>query len=316
MLRFASKTRLFHSSIIALKRTPFNLADIGEGISEVELIQWFVKEGDMVEEFSKICEVQSDKAAVEISSRYEGKILKLYHEVGAVAKVGTPLVDIDVQGEDVEEAAKPKVVAEIPVLQTKEVHSAPSKVDTEEDKSAVFATPAVRRIAREHKIDISLVKGTGPQNRVLKGDILAFVNGAESSQPAISKSAVKGLSGFNQEAIKIVGDIVKPFTPIQKAMFKSMTKSLSIPHFGFSEEITVNATTAFRQQLNQHLQTLPKGKYPFSKVSYMPIFLKALSEALKAFPVLNAQIVDLDKTPQLLFKSSHNIGIAMDTPNG
>jgi 2-oxoisovalerate dehydrogenase E2 component (dihydrolipoyl transacylase) len=315
MLKFASKTRLFHSSIFALKRTPFNLADIGEGISEVELIQWFVKEGDMVEEFTKICEVQSDKAAVEISSRYEGKILKLYHEVGAVAKVGTPLVDIDVVGEDVkeEEAVKPVPVAKS-VESPKENPSQPSSVDAIEDKSAVFATPAVRRIAREHKVDISHVKGTGPQSRVLKGDILAFVNGA--SPQSITPSVSAGICSSNTDGIKTQGDVVKPFTPIQKAMFKSMTKSLSIPHFGFSDEVTVNATTAFRQQLNTHLQALPKGKYPFAKVSYMPIFLKALSEALKAFPVLNSQIVDLDKTPQLLFKSSHNIGIAMDTPNG
>ncbi|KAJ1476172.1 single hybrid motif-containing protein, partial [Baffinella frigidus] len=68
----------------------FNLADIGEGIAEVEVLQWFVSEGDHVDEFDRVCEVQSDKATVEISSRYRGHIVKICHAVGGVARVGNP----------------------------------------------------------------------------------------------------------------------------------------------------------------------------------------------------------------------------------
>merc|ERR1719330_746979 len=78
--------------------TDFKLADIGEGIYEVELIQWFVKEGDMVKEFDKICEVQSDKANVEITSRYSGKIESLCHGVGDLARVGKAPVKIRTEG--------------------------------------------------------------------------------------------------------------------------------------------------------------------------------------------------------------------------
>ena len=75
------------------------LADIGEGIAEVEVMQWFIKEGDTIEQFQNICEVQSDKATVEITSRYDGVITKIHYEVGELAQVGTPLIDIEVEGE-------------------------------------------------------------------------------------------------------------------------------------------------------------------------------------------------------------------------
>lgn len=69
------------------KVVPFLLADIGEGIAEVEMMQWFVREGDSVKQFDRLCEVQSDKATVEISSRYDGVVKRVHHEVGAVVKV-------------------------------------------------------------------------------------------------------------------------------------------------------------------------------------------------------------------------------------
>lgn len=113
-----------------------------------------------------------------------------------------------------------------------------------------------------------------------------------------------------------MNDTPVSLTPIQKAMFKSMTKSLSIPHFGFSDEVIVNETSKMRQEINRYLKATPKGTYSFEKISYMPIFLKALSEALKQFPILNSKILDNPGTPSLLYRGSHNIGIAMDTPQG
>lgn len=140
----------------------------------------FVKEGDKVEEFSKICEVQSDKAAVEISSRYEGTILALNYKVGDIAKVGSALVDIDTVGEEVEEEQEKAPPLKMDSPQTKtDVLEAPKKpisINGNHDTSSVtFAAPAVRRVAREHNVDLKLIQGTGPQGRILKGDVLAFI---------------------------------------------------------------------------------------------------------------------------------------------
>ena len=89
----------FHTTQPALGTIQFKLADIGEGIAEVEVTQWFIKEGDTIAQFQNLCEVQSDKATVEITSRYDGVITKVHYEVGDLAAVGTALVDIEVEGE-------------------------------------------------------------------------------------------------------------------------------------------------------------------------------------------------------------------------
>eukprot|EP01060_Flectonema_neradi_P040578 TRINITY_DN9300_c0_g1_i7.p1 TRINITY_DN9300_c0_g1~~TRINITY_DN9300_c0_g1_i7.p1 ORF type:complete len:185 (+),score=51.52 TRINITY_DN9300_c0_g1_i7:108-662(+) len=96
--------RFFSRTAANLEIVTFPMADIGEGIKEVEVLNWFVKEGDTVEEFQKLCEIQSDKAMAEITSKYTGKITKIYTEVGDMQQVGSGLVDIDVDGGDAPEA--------------------------------------------------------------------------------------------------------------------------------------------------------------------------------------------------------------------
>jgi len=106
-------------------------------------------------------------------------------------------------------------------------------------------------------------------------------------------------------------------TPVQKAMFKAMIKSLSIPHFGYSEEIDLTALKEYRQSINEYLSQ-SDGKNGVKKISYMPIFIKALSKALNEYPLLNACLVnshDPNKV-QIQYRSNHNVGIAMDTPTG
>jgi 2-oxoisovalerate dehydrogenase E2 component (dihydrolipoyl transacylase) len=107
-----------------------------------------------------------------------------------------------------------------------------------------------------------------------------------------------------------------PLTTMQKAMFKSMTESLSIPHFGYSDEISLNGLSDSRKLINQYLANSESSS--IKKISYMPLFIKALSLALLKFPILNAALVNDDtaSTASLLYRSEHNIGIAMDTPQG
>ncbi|KAJ3370633.1 hypothetical protein GGF31_003947 [Allomyces arbusculus] len=312
---------------------PFLLADIGEGITECEITQWFVKEGDEIAQFDKICEVQSDKAAVEISSRFDGKITKLHYPVGAMAKVGSPLVDIQLEGHDAS-AAAPAPAAEsaqaaaapapAAAPTATPAAAAPASAPAPISDGPVFATPAVRRVARENNVDLRLVRGTGKAGRVLKEDVLRFVqNGsvAESPAPAATPRAADPAPAAAAPATPVAAGEAVPLTMMQKAMFKSMTRSLSIPHFGYADEIELDALMAVRAEINAQLQAMGDAA-PVPKISYMPLFIKAYSLALTEFPLLNSQLVvdataaNPETSAKLVSRPQHNISIAMDTPNG
>ncbi|KAJ3160691.1 hypothetical protein HDU86_000450 [Geranomyces michiganensis] len=314
---------------VARKDVPFLLADIGEGITECEVIQWFVKEGDHVEQFSPICEVQSDKAAVEITSRYDGVIKKLYYGTGDVARVGSPLVDITTN-EAGEDAASPIAEKTAAMVDSVKAAAAPavealaavfSGVTKDMEAAYTLATPAVRRVARENKVDLAKVRGSGPNGRILKGDVLAYVSGTATSSPAPVSASKAAAAAKSKPAPAtptgpVEGDRTVPLGAIQKAMFKAMTRSLQIPHFGFSEEIVLNATSAQRAAINRQLKHAPVNGV--KKISYMPIFIKALSMALNDFPILNARLLNTEDASKamLQYRGSHNIGVAMDTPQG
>jgi 2-oxoisovalerate dehydrogenase E2 component (dihydrolipoyl transacylase) len=141
----------------------------------------FIEPGAQIEQFEKLCEVQSDKATVEITSRYDGKVVKLHYKPGDVAKVGAPLVDIDTgeaAGDDeaVEESVK--------VEPTLAKQSAPqsSTITSVQSEFKTLATPAVRRIAMENDVDLVDIQGSGKAGRVTKEDILAHVEGLGSAK--------------------------------------------------------------------------------------------------------------------------------------
>ncbi|KAJ3192387.1 hypothetical protein HK101_006624, partial [Irineochytrium annulatum] len=303
---------------------PFLLADIGEGITECEVIQWFVKPGDRIEQFTRICEVQSDKAAVEITSRYDGVVKVLHYKEGDMAKVGRPLVDIETDGDaEVQAAAGNGAVKgeTQKAAAAAEVASVVGDVTEVGDSITTFATPAVRRIAKEKKVDLSKVVGTGKGGRILKEDVISYCEGAIKPVKASEVASTIHLQHpFQPASVHPHAGETKlvPLSAIQKAMFRQMTKSLTIPHFGYSDEIVLNPLAAFRDALNAHL-AMPtmQGRYPFKKITYMPIFLKAMSLALREYPILNACLVeDTDGKVALQYRENHNIGVAMDTPNG
>jgi len=197
---------------------PFRLADIGEGIKEVELLQWFVQQGDHVQQFDRICEVQSDKATVEITSRYDGIVESLAGgEVGDFVQVGDPLLLIRVaKGEESSHTASASredsaaATSEDPSSSSSPsepyLHSQDSSsnhlriphvashfhLDSDDDIKMsssnnatprgenILATPAVRKLGMEYNLDLSTLVGSGPQGRVLKSDVLTFLR--ESGQ--------------------------------------------------------------------------------------------------------------------------------------
>ncbi|KAI1759741.1 2-oxoacid dehydrogenases acyltransferase-domain-containing protein [Hypoxylon sp. FL1150] len=340
----AALTRGFQSTRNLQVVKPVLLADIGEGIVECEIIQWFVEPNARVEEFSPLCEVQSDKASVEITSRFSGVVKKLYYEAGEMAKVGKPFVDIDIQGGASQETLN-ALTAPIQATEgaseplNKDSLSQPPKEQGSGDKAtppstsqgepepqqpvkkgkyASLATPAVRHLSKELNVDIMDVNGTGREGRVLKEDIYKFVEMRDSpSQPT---------QPTNPFAATIPSDMDKQvettvqLTNTQHQMFKTMTRSLSIPHFLYTNEIDFSQLYELRRRLNKVVaQSAKEGE--LTKLTYLPFIIKAVSMALNQYPILNARVDAAgeqtpNSKPALVYRSQHNIGVAMDTPAG
>ncbi|KAJ9444490.1 Lipoamide acyltransferase component of branched-chain alpha-keto acid dehydrogenase complex [Diplonema papillatum] len=289
----------------------FPLADIGEGIKEVEVLSWYVKEGDEVEEMDKICEVQSDKATVELSTPYTGKVVKIYTQPGSMQQVGSGLIDIEVAGgaaaEEEDEAPPAKEAKSEPKPAES---SAPAKASSSSsfeqtgDGRKVLATPAVRRIATENKVDLSKVNATGKGGRVTKEDILKYVSGAQSSTAAAPASGQPAATGVQYQpedrTVKITGRT--------RIMVQSMTETLKIPSFGAMDEVNLNKLVVTRTALKAGAEK--RG----IRLSYMPFFIKAASLAMKEYPIINSTL-NADCT-EITYKGAHNIGIAMDTAQG
>lgn len=312
--------RAFHASLPQAIVRPFLLSDIGEGIKEVQIIQWFVEPGARVEQFDKICEVQSDKATTEITSRFDGVIKKLHYEAEDVAQVGKPLCDIDVQSdispedeailappaEQAGSPSDPQQPQKAPELRLETPMEAKDQAPVE--KSAALATPAVRGLLKELNVNIANVTGTGKDGRVTKDDVHKLVAAQEtgttqSIQPQNTRES------SNPDPAQVENPI--PLTPVQTQMFKTMTRSLSIPHFLYADEIDVTALSTLRQRLNNKPSSA-------RRLSYLHFVIKAVSLALEEFPLLNAR-VDTgtgENTPKLVMREKHNIGVAMDTPQG
>ncbi|XP_071117290.1 lipoamide acyltransferase component of branched-chain alpha-keto acid dehydrogenase complex, mitochondrial-like [Haliotis cracherodii] len=321
--KFGQKTlqpRYFQTSTALEDVMQFKLSDIGEGIREVIIKEWYVSEGDTVAQFDSICEVQSDKASVTITSRYDGIIKKLHYGVDETALVGEALVDIETEGtshkqeEDVEEVD----------ISGNELRLEDHSMQMTRSGRKVLATPAVRRLAMENKIHLKDVEGTGKDGRILKEDITRHIESldhgdsaftgkqAAPPSPASSPQAARAPATTPTPVLRTptpVGkDYTQPIKGMQKVMVKTMSAALKIPHFGYYDEIDVTTLVNLRKDLKKVAEK--RG----IKFSYMPVFIKAASLALSQFPVLNSSIDD--KVENIIFKASHNIGIAMDTGDG
>ncbi|RUO77903.1 dihydrolipoyllysine-residue acetyltransferase [Idiomarina seosinensis] len=282
--------------------TDFILPDIGEGIVECEIVEWLVSEGDEVKEDQPVVEVMTDKATVEIPAKDDGTVVKLYHKKGDIAEVHKPLFALKPAGGVQESGSNAPQSHVEPESKTP---SSDSKAEAEPPAKArqgkAIASPAVRRLARENDINIADVDGSGKKGRVLKQDIKDFVAGdsAEKPETAAAPAAAQTTGGTRTEAIR----------GVKAAMAKQMMKSVStIPHFTYADEFDVTDLIALREKLKE--QYKEKG----IRLTVMPFFIKALSLALKEFPIMNAQVNE-DCT-EITYFDDHNIGMAVDTKIG
>ena len=310
----------------------FILPDIGEGIVECEIVKWCIEEGDLVEEDQVVVEVMTDKAVVEIPAKYQGKIVKLHYQQGDIAQVHTPLFDqliladiatISENSDTSENSHAQKtqggalqivspIGSGVQVSVLNEVDSAQS------ERAKALASPAVRRIAREYKINIAVVSGSGKKGRVLKQDIEMYVQSGgtvrQTSQQALSASTANtvvddGLQvNTDPDAVSGVSKVIA-MRGIKAAMAKQMMASIStIPHFTVSDELIMDNLIALRAELK------PEFEQQGVKLSFMPFFIKSLSLALKSFPEINSRLTK--DSAHLHYLTSHNIGMAVDSKIG
>lgn len=293
---------------------PFKLSDIGEGIKEVTVKRSFLKPHQKLSQFEDVCEVESDKASVTITSRFDGLVKNVYFKEGDVITVGSTLCDIETGNESadpgniiVEKELLMPAHENKPIIEEKtkfthternqesaHIQKYPSEQTAEEVHSdKLLATPAVRRIARENNVNLHLLKGTGRGGRIMKEDILAYLN-----QPPKERFTPV----FAEEA-----EISELVSGYQKVMVRTMTESNRIPTLGLSDEIDVTDLEILRKSIKTVLAV--EG----IKLSFLAFLVKAVSLSLVKYPILNAKFEGHDT---IKYQNSHNIGIAVDTESG
>ncbi|WP_293745939.1 2-oxo acid dehydrogenase subunit E2 [uncultured Paraglaciecola sp.] len=277
----------------------FILPDIGEGIVECEVVKWLVAEGENIVEDQPVVEVMTDKALVEIPAKYSGVVTKLYYTEGNIAKVHSPLFAMQTTEEDAPQlGSKPneeKMSTEVVSSNSQLMSNQPLSDIAIKGASKALASPAVRRLARELEVDLSQIVGSGDKGRVLKNDL--NVTTSTMNQPITDKPAVSG------------GKRIVPIRGVQAAMAKHMMHSVfTVPHFSVSEEIVMDKLIETRAQLKESFEQ--EGV----KLSFMPFFIKAMSLALKQFPIINSQ-VNADCS-EVTYFDDHNIGLAVDSKVG
>lgn len=296
--------------------------DMREGV----LNNWLKQVGEMVNKGDVVAEIESDKATLELESQVGGVLLHLIHSPGDVVPVGANMAIVGESGEDVSgligsggaaaapaPAAASAAQAAAPAAAEESYPPAPA-ADTAPAQAAdgafpagVKATPVARRIAEEHKVDLLRVQGSGPEGRIRKADVEAFLASPQPAaspaptpapQPAVPVPAVMPVAGDGDEEI--------PLTRLRQAIGRRMVESkTTVPHFYVTNEIDMVAALALRKQVNE---TLPDEQ----KVSVNDLIVKAAALALRDFPNLNAAFAG-DK---IIRHNRINVGSAVAVEGG
>jgi pyruvate dehydrogenase E2 component (dihydrolipoamide acetyltransferase) len=303
----------------------FKFPDIGEGLTEGEIVRWLVKEGDEIKEGQPLVEVETDKALAEIPSPRTGVILKILAKEKEVVKVGRVIVVIGEEGETLAvPPPRPKsvgVVGELeeapeetpPVVVKAEPKKAPEEAPVEAAKAKpvkpvllsehVLATPAVRALARELGVDINKIQGSGPGGRVLEKDVRQAVEA--KPKPAEEVKEVKKARKYD-----LYGYVERiPLRSVRRSIAKAMVKSkYTAPHVSAMDEADVTELWQIREKEKKVAES--KG----IKLTVLPFIVKAVIAGLTEHPYLNATLDD--ENEEIVLKKYINIGLATDTPEG
>lgn len=276
----------------------FKFPDVGEGITEGEVVKWLVKEGDTVKEDQPLLEVETDKAIVEIPSPWSGKVIKIHAEAGDIVKVGQTLVTIGKEGEEAAPPAPEKkeaygIVGELEVAEEEEK-------EAKAEAPKVLATPKVRKLAQELGVELSGVQGTGKGGRITEEDVRRAGEAVKpEKKPAVKVTRKYDIYGYVERV---------PLRGIRRATAKKMAEALKIPHVTHMDEADITELVEVRKKVKEQVAHLGV------KVTYLPFIIKAVIEGLKAHPYLNA--VMSEDGEEIILKKYYNMGIAVDIEDG
>jgi pyruvate dehydrogenase E2 component (dihydrolipoamide acetyltransferase) len=286
----------------------FKFPDIGEGLTEGEIVRWLVKEGDEIKEGQPLVEVETDKALAEIPSPKTGVILKILAKEKEIVKVGQVIV---IFGEKGETLAAPPPKPSVGVVG--ELEEAPEEAPSAAVKAVpvqpafvsdhALAAPAVRALARELGVDINRVKGTGPEGRVLEKDI-------RQAKEAVTKPPVEVKEVKKVKKYDLYGYVDRiPLRGVRRSIAKAMVKSkYTAPHVTAMDEADVTELWQLREKEKKVAEK--KG----IKLTILPFIIKAVIAGLTEHPYLNATLDDDNE--EIILKKYYNIGVATDTPEG
>ncbi|MRN08098.1 biotin/lipoyl-binding protein [Staphylococcus capitis] len=310
----------------------FRLPDIGEGIHEGEIVKWFVKAGDTIEEDDVLAEVQNDKSVVEIPSPVSGTVEEVLVDEGTVAVVGDVIVKIDApdaeemqfkgshsddsskQEEKQEEAPAEKESTSS--SQSQEASTASTQEAEVDENKTVKAMPSVRKYARENGVNIKAVTGSGKNGRITKEDVDVYLNGG-STDSASNESAAASSKGSEETSASASQSVPEGDFPettekipaMRKAIAKAMVNSKhTAPHVTLMDEIDVQELWDHRKKFKEI--AAEQG----TKLTFLPYVVKALVSALKKYPALNTSFNE--EAGEVVHKHYWNIGIAADTDKG
>ena len=271
------------------------IPNLGEA-EDTEIIEISVKKGDKLSKNDPIIVLESEKAAMEVPSDFDGKIKDIKVKEGDSVREGTVFAVIEV--EDNEEPKQEKEEIKPSSTETSPIEDITQRTEKASiDFSGINAGPAVRKIARELEIDLKQIIGSGKNKMITKDDLKNFIH---------SNSSIQKIEYADLKSLEVFGDYeIENQSKIRKAGAKNLTQSWqSIPHVSHSEEADITKIEKQRKDLNE---------VSAIKITPLAYIIKATSLALEELPLMNSSLVDDGK---LMVKKYINIGVAVNTDQG
>ena len=282
------------------------LPDLGEGIDSADVSEILINPGDSVSIDDIILVLESDKASMEIPAEDTGVVKEVFVNAGDEVKTGAPLISIEVSSGSTEES-KPEPKEEEPKKEDKETKietKAPEIKSENISSDKTFASPGVRRLARELDIDLTTVNATGPKGRITKDDLHGFIKQKMAQGGSVGAVSLPKIDFSQWGSVD-----EQPLTKIQKITGDRLQQAWqTIPHVTQFDEADISVLNKKRIELKK------EGEKKNIKVTFLPFIIKAVIKSLKEFPRFNSSLDHLGEN--LVLKNYYNIGIAVDTPTG